>query len=387
MITLEEFGVTWLHNEGQDELRVSRDQKARPVIVPKDPAKMPMFAGYAETVNAGKTSLNEDQAVAKFLTFMKNTENASAHGKNETNLTTRFSTKQSFMADEQLLSEPRNSSVMKDDNQIEDEKALLPIAGGCTAVVALFLAGKLYVATAGDCRALLCSEKCTRQLSTVFTPLYERKRLQSIAYRHPNLLRKQFSRLIYSRTLTDADLNSKVFYQDWYMDGWAVKTVQPTDLLPSMIGFYNQKCRLFNTIAVTRGFGDHHLVTAKNGIQIKNFLSALPEVNVVDFSELNCLSHRDVLVLASDGLWNVLSTENVVQIITAGVNAHDENDVTTYTLIAEELVAAARGQSVDGITWLLDESKPASDDDISVFVIPLKFAFVPNSEDDVELLT
>jgi len=50
-----------------DEICVSGDQTTRPVLVPKDPQKMLMFAGYAETINAGKTDLNEDHACCKLL--------------------------------------------------------------------------------------------------------------------------------------------------------------------------------------------------------------------------------------------------------------------------------------------------------------------------------
>ena len=38
------------------------------------------------------------------------------------------------------------------DNVIAKESAQYKITGGCTALVALFFMGKLYVANAGDCR-------------------------------------------------------------------------------------------------------------------------------------------------------------------------------------------------------------------------------------------
>lgn len=42
--------------------------------------------------------------------------------------------------------------VCVQDMQIEREKAVYNISGGCTALVVVYLLGKLYVANAGDSR-------------------------------------------------------------------------------------------------------------------------------------------------------------------------------------------------------------------------------------------
>lgn len=61
-----------------------------------------------------------------------------------------------------------------------------------------------------------------------------------------------------------------------------------------------------------------------------------------------------------------------------------------YTFAAQDLVIAARGQPYkDGKRWKgLEEGGKASTDDITAFVIPLKFALnsALNDDDDVELL-
>lgn len=66
-----------------------------------------------------------------------------------------------------------------------------------------------------------------------------------------------------------------------------------------------------------------------------------------------------------------------------------------YTSAAQELVVHARGQPVGarGLQWRIpDPFEPdvftvASSDDISVFVIPLRFAICPvNVDEDVEML-
>ena len=43
----------------------------------------------------------------------------------------------------------------------------------------------------------------------------------------------------------------------------------------------NEICqaRLLNTIGVSRGLGDHHLLTAEDRVPIKPFLSVVPEVS------------------------------------------------------------------------------------------------------------
>lgn len=40
-----------------DEIGLSADQSTRPVLCPKDPSRMPVYAGYAEVINAGKSTL------------------------------------------------------------------------------------------------------------------------------------------------------------------------------------------------------------------------------------------------------------------------------------------------------------------------------------------
>lgn len=43
---------------------MSADHKVRPIIVPRDLSRLPWCAGYAECINAGKSTWNEDQAAA-----------------------------------------------------------------------------------------------------------------------------------------------------------------------------------------------------------------------------------------------------------------------------------------------------------------------------------
>lgn len=45
-------------------IQVSADHRVRPIIVPRDLSRLPWCAGYAECINAGKSTWNEDQASA-----------------------------------------------------------------------------------------------------------------------------------------------------------------------------------------------------------------------------------------------------------------------------------------------------------------------------------
>ena len=80
-----------------------------------------------------------------------------------------------------------------------------------------------------------------------------------------------------------------------------------------------KRSRLLATIGVTRGFGDHDLrAQSQNGpIYIKPFLSPQPEVRVLDI-ENEAIGEYDVLVMATDGLWDVVSNERVAEVVESG---------------------------------------------------------------------
>lgn len=63
-------------------------------------------------------------------------------------------------------------------------------AGGCTAIVALLILGKLYVANAGDSRAITCNGNSYSPMSMDFTPENEKDRIRRLAQEQPALLGK-----------------------------------------------------------------------------------------------------------------------------------------------------------------------------------------------------
>ncbi|KAI6187560.1 PPM-type phosphatase domain-containing protein [Aphelenchoides besseyi] len=285
------------------------------------------------------------------------------------------------------------------DDQIAEMKTITRLSGGTTALCALFFLNRLYIVNAGDSRAILVTPTEFQQLSTDMNPQNDRKRLQYLAYQHRDLISPQFTRYEFSRSLTRKDLKSNVLYRDWWMDGWATKIVTEADLKPQFISSHFKKSRLLNTIGVSRGLGDHHLMTYDNKIRIKPFLSCAPEVTVLDPSTFDRLSDDHVLIMATDGLFDIFSNADVALIARQSLGSIPSDDMTRYTQCAQELLTAARGELHENSRWKLSAELKvgtpldgsASMDDITVFVIPLKFAFnMPNGgldSDDEELLS
>ena len=112
-----------------------------------------------------------------------------------------------------------------------------------------------------------------------------------------------------------------MLYRDAHMTGWAYKEIQEDDLKFPVVYGEGKRSRLLATIGVTRGFGDHDLKAQSSNSQvvyIKPFLTPQPEVRVLDV-ENEDISESDVLVMATDGLWDVVSNERVADIINNGI--------------------------------------------------------------------
>ncbi|XP_059757124.1 protein phosphatase 1J isoform X5 [Balaenoptera ricei] len=194
------------------------------------------------------------------------------------------------------------------DEQMARERRGHQVEGGCCALVVVYLLGKVYVANAGDSRAIIVRNGEIIPMSREFTPETERQRLQTLA-------------------------------------------------------------RMMATIGVTRGLGDHNLRVCSSTLPIKPFLSSFPEVRVYDLTQYEHCPD-DVLVLGTDGLWDVTSDCEVAATVDRVLSAYEPNDPSRYTALAQALVLGARGTPRDR-GWRLPNNKLGSGDDISVFVIPL----------------
>uniref|UniRef100_A0A8C5EJY6 Protein phosphatase 1H-like n=1 Tax=Gouania willdenowi TaxID=441366 RepID=A0A8C5EJY6_GOUWI len=157
----------------------------------------------------------------------------------------------------------------------------------------------------------------------------------------------------------------------------AYKTVEEDDLKFPLIYGEGKKARVLATIGVTRGLGDHNLKVHDSKIYIKPFLSCCPEVRVYPLEQCKH-SADDVLVLGTDGLWDVLSNQEVAEVVNGFLANCDADDQHRYTMAAQELVMRARGVLKDR-GWRITNDRLGSGDDISVFIVPLMYGNKLNS--------
>ncbi|KAI3849486.1 hypothetical protein MKW92_040654 [Papaver armeniacum] len=162
---------------------------------------------------------------------------------------------------------------------------------GCCAIAALIVENKLFVANAGDCRTILC------RAGTAF-PLTKDHTASCVEERE---------RVIRAGGQVK-----------WQVDNWRVGTA---------------------ALQVTRSIGDDDLKPA---------VTAEPEI-----TETTLTSEDEYLVMASDGLWDVVSSEDVISIIRDTVK---EPGMCSKRLATE---AAERG-SKDNITVIVVFLRPVS---------------------------
>lgn len=401
----------------EEATQASADHEIRPVMHPKRP--LIMMAGYAEVINAGKTlHVNEDQS--SFNSFVVTvpvnqrseswtTEMCqipciyfgvfdghagvgsalfayhSLHYHIKDKLTeishmlvlTQEEMDQKYLMTglitsvdaEKLIMGALEKAFLAMDEEIQQERYDFRIEGGCTALVSLFMKGKLFVCNAGDCRAVLYKDDIPYPLSRDHNPESERKRVQMLAYLKPALLYDEYTRYQFQHRCRKKDIGTRQLYRDHNMDGWALKLIDKNDLKPQVVCGEGKRARLLDTIGTTRGFGDHDLeVPYAANIKIKPFLLAAPEVTVYDLN--TAFTEDDVLVLASDGLWEKLSNEKAGNILKSKLEQQKADEPRRYIVAAQGLVDEARGVLGER-GWRMLSNETASYDDISTFVIPL----------------
>ena len=288
---------------------------------------------------------------------------------------------------EELIIGALESSFWVMDSVVLNDKSEFKITGGSTALISLFICDRIFVANAGDSRAVLYKSENKFEphpLSFDFTPETDRKRIQEIAFHKPDLLtdprsgEQIFNRLQFSRPLKEDDIGSLALYRDFYMDGWGLKevTIEDVKLLPLISG-RGKSVRLMLTMGVARSLGDFDLIHRASLVNMKEFLSPQPEVRVYKAYK-NKLVDEDMLVMATDGLWDVITNYEVgreLQIArTDALEGEGHSQKNFPTRMAKKLVELARGEKKDGF-WEKLDGHLASGDDISVFVIPLGSCF------------
>lgn len=90
--------------------------------------------------------------------------------------------------------------------------------------------------------------------------------------------------------------------------------------------------------------------------------------------EKEVIYETDVLVMGTDGLWDVTSNERVAEVVSRSLEQFPAEDAARYryrfTSAAQDLVMSSRGK-LNERSWRTSDDKAATIDDISVFVIPL----------------
>ncbi|XP_028907654.1 protein phosphatase 1M isoform X4 [Ornithorhynchus anatinus] len=321
----------------------AREPGQRPVYSPARDHPLPWHTGYAEVINAEKSEFNEDQAVCCPLSIRRR-EGGSEEEQ------------------EWLI------LCQEEDEVIGQEMETMGQSSGCTALAVLYLQGKLYVANAGDSRAILVQKHGVMSLSSEFTPETERQRIQYLAFVYPKLLADEFTRLEFPRRLKGDDVGQKVLYRDYGMTGWGYKRVEKADLKYPLVHGQGRQARLLGTLAVTRGLGDHQLKVLDTDIEVKPFLSSIPQVHVMDL-ELPSVGKDDIIIMATDGLWDILSSEQVAQVARSFLQKN-RGDPYRFSELAQALIYQTQGKETIP-QGTLDRESLVSYDDVSVFVIPL----------------
>lgn len=106
------------------------------------------------------------------------------------------------------------------DEQMARERRGHQVEGGCCALVVLYLLGKMYVANAGDSRAIIVRNGEIIPMSREFTPETERQRLQLLGFLKPELLGSEFTHLEFPRRVQPKELGQRMLYRDQNMTGW-----------------------------------------------------------------------------------------------------------------------------------------------------------------------
>ncbi|XP_052781515.1 protein phosphatase 1H-like isoform X2 [Mya arenaria] len=233
------------------------------------------------------------------------------------------------MNTEDLIVGALEESFQRMDHQLKTDGERYNIRGGCTALVALFVNGKLYVANAGDSRAVLCHGESVRPVSRDLRPdtETEKLRINLKGSTNPGLLRDEFSCLEFQRRVIRTDIGTQMLCRKPGRKGWCYKIIEEEDLRYPLVVGTGKGVRLMGTIGVSRSLGDHDLYIYDSDIWIKPFLSSLPEVQVVDLRG-ETFSEKDVLIMGTDGLWDVTSNENAALIVRSEISQsaiHDKH--------------------------------------------------------------
>ncbi|XP_011735335.1 rho-related GTP-binding protein RhoC isoform X2 [Macaca nemestrina] len=363
-------------------LRRADDHAGRAVQSPPDTGRrLPWSTGYAEVINAGKSRHNEDQACCEvvYVEGRRSVTGAPRElsrgqglcfyywglfdghaGGGAAEMASRLLHRHireqlkdlKEVTHESLVVGAIENAFQLMDEQMARERRGHQVEGGCCALVVVYLLGKVYVANAGDSRAIIVRNGEIIPMSREFTPETERQRLQLLGFLKPELLGSEFTHLEFPRRVLPKELGQRMLYRDQNMTGWAYKKIELEDLRFPLVCGEGKKARVMATIGVTRGLGDHNLKVCSSTLPIKPFLSCFPEVRVYDLTQYEHCPD-DVLVLGTDGLWDVTTDYEVAATVDRVLSAYEPNDHSSPTMAAIRKKLVIVGDGACGKTCLL----------------------------------
>ncbi|KAM7170603.1 protein phosphatase 1J isoform 3-T3 [Macrochelys suwanniensis] len=371
-----------------EELQRADDHAGRAVQSPRETRRrLPWSTGYAEVINAGKSQHNEDQACCEVVVVDRRCSPRCNPAPKECTGEAEGGRKDlcfhywglfdghagsgaAVMASKLLHlhicdqlrdlvdilqdSSPAPLCLQSDSRALPAERNRAPLT-------------QADVELPNDALPRFHLEKAVSHESLVIGAI--ENAFKRMGFLRPELLGNEFTHLEFPRRIQHKELGKKMLYRDQNMDGWAYKRIEEDDLKFPLIYGEGKKARVMATIGVTRGLGDHDLKVYNSDIHIKPFLSCVPEVRVYDLTQYEHCPD-DVLVLGTDGLWDVTNDREVADVVTEVLMGYEPNDPCRYTVAAYELVLRSRGVLKER-GWRLANDKLGSGDDISVFVVPL----------------
>uniref|UniRef100_A0A2H8TU65 protein-serine/threonine phosphatase n=2 Tax=Melanaphis sacchari TaxID=742174 RepID=A0A2H8TU65_9HEMI len=195
---------------------------------------------------------------------------------------------------------PSNSFIYEDDDE-EDKPGK---DSGCTAVMALLVNNKLYVANAGDSRCVVSIDGKAHDMSKDHKPEDE-----------PELKR-----------------------------------------ICKAGGRVSSDGRVNGGLNLSRALGDHNYKKNKELANTEQMITALPDVTVLDLTSDN----NNFIVLACDGIWNSLSSQEVVDFILERINKPDVKLSSICEELFEQCLAPntlSDGTGCDNMTCIIVKLK------------------------------
>ncbi|KAM4770686.1 protein phosphatase 1G isoform 2-T2 [Rhinophrynus dorsalis] len=260
----------------------------------------------------------QSAAKSKFFEDSEESDEAEEEDSEECSEEEDYSSGEAENEEQEEEEEDEDSEDMEEDD--EEEEMMLPgmegkeepgSDSGTTAVVALIRGKQLVVANAGDSRCVVS----------------EGGKAVDMSYDHKPEDELELARI--------KNAGGKVT-----MDG-----------------------RVNGGLNLSRAIGDHFYKRNKNLPPEEQMISALPDIKVLTLNE-----EHDFMVIACDGIWNVMSSQEVVDFIQDKLNAQIQSgDPVSLSSIVEELLdqclapdTSGDGTGCDNMTCIIVRFHPPS---------------------------